>query len=181
MNTIQFQKKLEEIRATSLDDFAEETADELRNNIQNLWYDAYSPEVYTRTDELLNSVDIKQTPAGRQIYINESTIVSGGRQDGNGWTEHIGVTGERVDDFAGMLAENAQGNPKGGNKRLSSAGGADTNFFEATNDWVDNNLSKRITDMVIHELGRNNIRAKATHGNVANIKGNLQKGIRIKI
>lgn len=181
MNTNQFKSKLDNIRSYALDDFAEETAIELKNNIQQLWYDAYDPEDYSRTYELLNSVDIKNTKAGRQIYINEKSISDGGRQDGNGWTEHIGVDGDRVESFADMLADNAVGNPRNGNKRLKTTGNIYTNFFEATNDWVDKNLSKRITDLVISELGKNGIRAKASHGTVANIGGNLQQGVRIKI
>lgn len=181
MNVNQFKDKLEDIRSYALDDFAEQAALKLQQNIQDMWYDEYTPEDYSRTYELLNSVDVKITPAGRQIYINENSIGNGGRQGPGGWTEHVGVTGERVDSFADMISENAQGNPKGGNKRLASNGGADTDFFAATEDWVEENLSSEIKALVIKELGRNGIRAKATTGRVANIHGNMQQGIRIKI
>ena len=181
MDANQFKDILDEIRSEALDGFAEKAADELRNNIELMWYDTYEPEDYTRTYELLNSVDIKTTKAGRQIYINEGSISDGGRQDGRGWTEHIGVTGERVDSFADMISENAQGNPKGGNKRIASAGTIDTDFFEATNEWIERNLKQEVTDLVIRDLKRYGIRSKVTFGRVANVKGNIQQGIRIKI
>ena len=180
MNTKQAHKILEQIRLNSLDDFAERVAENLQDNIKEMWYDAYTPEGYDRTYELLNSVGIRQTKAGRQVYIDEDSITNGGRQGGDGWTEHVGVTGERDDSFADMLNDDMQGNPRGGNKRVTlgvSGGG----FWEATEDWVEDNIQEEITNLVITELGRNNIHAKATSGNVAYVKGNFQRGIRIKI
>ena len=176
----QFEHKLQEIRSDSLDDFAEKVALKLKENIEDLWYNQYTPEDYDRTYQLLDSVDIKTTKAGRQVYINEDSIPNGDRQGGRGWTEHIGVTGERVDSFADMLSENAIGNPQGKNKR-ANAGITNTDFWEATNEWVDNNMRDEIMNYVVAELGRNNIRARVTTGKVANVKGNLQSGIRIKI
>lgn len=180
MRTSQLNKKLDEIRSVALDDFAEDVALKLQENIKTMWYDAYTPEDYERTYELLNAVDIKETKAGRQIYINEDSIVNGARQVDGGWTEHIGVNGERVDSFTDMLSENAMGDPLGGNKRLHSSS-SDTDFYGETNKWVENNIKKEVLALVIKELGNNNIRAKVTTGKVANIKGNLQSGIRIKI
>ena len=42
-------------------------------------------------------------------------------------------------------------------------------------------MRDEIMNFVVAELGRNNIRARVTTGKVANVKGNLQSGIRIKI
>lgn len=180
MNTNEFKSKLEDIRSYALDEFAEEVAIELRDNIQSMWYDVYTPENYDRTYELLNSVDIKETKAGRQVYINESTMVNAHNK--GEWSSHIGVTGERVDSFSDMISENAQGNPKGGNKRLNVVDNSvDTDFYEATNDWVEKNIAPRVKELVVKELGKNGIKAKVSTGYVANIKGNLQQGIRIKI
>lgn len=181
MDVNQFTELLNEVRSDALDEFAEKTANELKNNIKEMWYDIYEPEEYARTFELLNSVDVKSTKAGRQVYINEASISNGERQGRSGWTEHIGVTGERVDSFADMISENAQGNPKNGNRRISAVGTADTDFFEATNEWVEKNLKQEVTELVVRDLKRYGIRSKVTTGSVANIKGNLQKGIRIKI
>ena len=181
MEVNQFTELLNEVRTEALDGFAEKTADELRNNIKEMWYDIYDPEDYVRTNELLNSVDVKITKAGRQVYVNEESISNGERQGQGGWTEHVGVAGERVDSFADMISENAQGNPKNGNRRISAVGGADTDFFEATNEWVERNLKPEVTELVIRDLKRYGIKSKVTTGSVANIKGNLQKGIRIKI
>ena len=67
----QFEHKLHEIRGDALDDFAEQVALKLRENIEELWYNQYTPEDYERTYELINSIDIKTTKAGRQVYIKE--------------------------------------------------------------------------------------------------------------
>ena len=44
MNVNQFKDKLEDIRSYALDDFAEQAALKLQQNIQDMWYDEYTPE-----------------------------------------------------------------------------------------------------------------------------------------
>jgi hypothetical protein len=120
-----------------LKEIAEETTRQLKFYVETVWYGSYTPEIYIRTYNLLESfvnsgVESKSGGFNVDIFSDTSKIIPNLLPD-NLWNQHMGF--DNKTPFTGGLIETLEnGNPS---PYYSHDG---IQMFEQTAKWLEKNL-----------------------------------------
>jgi hypothetical protein len=144
----QLKAHINQIIKACLDEIALETGKELQKQVQAEWYEAYSPQFYSRTYQLLNSITntkVESSGSGYRIvvYFDTASITPNFLANG-GFNEHMGFNGA---PFVSRLIDVVE---NGNNSPVFSRSGI--HMLEDTATWLTGNLPK-IVKRVFEKYG----------------------------
>lgn len=105
----QFNVFAEKIIKNSLDEISSNVLEKLKYNVENRLYDAWTPEMYSRTGELLKSISKTKVTKVYGYYVvkifYDTDKIHPYITDDNKWNKHADIYGENISEYIPLWIE----------------------------------------------------------------------------
>lgn len=146
-NNKQLIKFMEKKLKAALDEVSDVALEKLRYHVENRLYDAWTPEMYSRTGELLKSISKTKVTKVYGYYVvkiyYDTNKIHPYVSDDARWNKHADIYGENVSEYIPLWAEYGTDNSLHNHDGIHA--------IEDTFEWISKEYNRMFKEILKHK------------------------------